>query len=122
MTNLHACAYLHLGLLASPTPPCGVGVLKKPHPGSDIEKLGVVKWCSSTSFQPPSGGLSAFSAQNSVQADRMRHRRTHRPHIMPTRRSHARMPQQIRHTLQMDTRIHQQTPRRTTQVIQGQSG
>ena len=36
-------------------------------------------------MQPPSGGLSAFSAQNGVQPDRMRHRRTHRPHIMPTK-------------------------------------
>ena len=38
-----------------------VGVLKESHPQFHIEKLGVVKWCSSTSFGPPSGGLSAFS-------------------------------------------------------------
>ena len=36
-------------------------------------------------MQPPSGGLSAFSAQNSVQPDRMGHRRTHRPYVMPTK-------------------------------------
>ena len=40
-------AYLHLGAPMSPTPPRG-GVLKKPHPGSDIENLGVVKLGSST--------------------------------------------------------------------------
>ena len=55
-------------------PPCGVGVLKKPHPGSDIEKSGVVGSYSSTSFRPPSGGLSAFSAQHAAQPDHMRHR------------------------------------------------
>ena len=41
-------AYLHLGAPGVAHPPCGVGVLKKPHPRSDIENPGVVKLVSST--------------------------------------------------------------------------